>query len=425
MKLAISLVYTNSLKSDRLLAGLARLAARLAAALWLGASAGAGAFELPQKGEALRVASFNVALARRGAGVLIADFGRDDPQIANVVEIILRVRPDILLLNELDADPEGRALALLVERLAAGTGALEGLAYPHSYQPAQNSGVFSGLDLDGDGERAGPRDAWGYGRFPGQYAMAVLSRFPIDADGARTYRRVRWAAMPGARRPVRPDGTPYHPDPVWQALRLSSKSHWDLPILLPEGGRLHLLAAHPTPPVFDGPEDRNGRRNADEIRLLTAMIEGPDWLRDDRGRPAGLAPGTFFVVAGDLNADPIDGDGRHAAIRALLGHPRLSDPRPVSVGAAEAGRAESMAKDGDPAHHTADWPEGPGKPGNLRVDYVLPSAGGTVLASGVFWPERGDPLYPLVDASGRELASSDHRLVWVDIGLETREETPQ
>ncbi|MDQ3106173.1 MAG: GAF domain-containing protein, partial [Actinomycetota bacterium] len=49
-------------------------------------------------------------------------------------------------------------------------------------------------------------------------------------------------------------------------LRLSSKSHWDVTLNI--GGTLvHALVSHPTPPVFDGTEDRNGKRNHDEIRF--------------------------------------------------------------------------------------------------------------------------------------------------------------
>ena len=55
--------------------------------------------------------------------------------------------------------------------------------------------------------------------------------------------------------------------------RLSSKSHWDVPIRI---GRetVHFLVSHPTPPVFDGPEDRNGTRNHDEIRFWADYV-GP------------------------------------------------------------------------------------------------------------------------------------------------------
>ena len=71
-------------------------------------------------------------------------------------------------------------------------------------------------------------------------------------------------------------------------LRLSSKTHVDVPVAT-SAGTLHILASHPTPPVFDGPEDRNGRRNHDEIRLFADYVD-PDrsaYLVDDRGGRAG------------------------------------------------------------------------------------------------------------------------------------------
>ena len=67
---------------------------------------------------------------------------------------------------------------------------------------------------------------------------------------------------------------------------------------------------------------------------------------------------------------------------------------------------------GDPALDTADWRDEPG-PGNLRVDYVLPSRDLIVTGSGVFWPAPDDPAFRLI-GSGKP-ASSDHRLVWIDI----------
>ena len=62
----------------------------------------------------------------------------------------------------------------------------------------------------------------------------------------------------------------YSPEEL-NVFRLSSKSHWDVPIRI---GRktVHFLTSHPTPPVFDGPEDRNGTRNADEIRLFADYV---------------------------------------------------------------------------------------------------------------------------------------------------------
>lgn len=373
---------------------------------------------LPPPAEgALRIAQFNAALNRPGAGVLLADIRKGDAQVAAIAAIIRAVRPDILLLNEFDRDAEGRALDAFAAFLSAADEAP--IDYPHRFHAPVNTGVPSHRDLDGDGRTTGPGDAWGWGAFPGQYGMAVLSRHPIRADEARTWQLFPWSAMPGALRPALPDGTIFHDDETWALLRLSSQSHWALPIETPAGA-LMLVAAHPTPPVFDGPENRNGRRNHDEIRLLHAIATEPmaAWLVDDAGRAGGLAPGTPFVIAGDLNADPADGAAERGALTALLGDPRLQDPGPESAGAAAAANTQGAAnasQKGRPAQDTADWRDTPG-PGNLRVDYVLPSAQFDVTASGVFWPAPGQPGAALMRSRKRPV-SSDHRLVWVDIRL--------
>jgi hypothetical protein len=246
--------------------------------------------------------------------------------------------------------------------------------------------------------------------------MAVLSRLPLEP--ARTFRTLPWAAVPGAEPPVNPDGTPFWPDEVWRALPLSSKSHWDVPVSLPGGAELHLLASHPTPPVFDGPEDRNGLRNAAEISFWAEYLDGTAFP-DDAGETAALAPEARAVVLGDLNLDPADGDGHREAIRRLLGHARLQDPGPASAGgaAAAAQGGANAGHAGDPALDTADFSDrgDRGGPGNLRVDFVLPSRDLEVVASGVFWPAPDDALAGLVAERRDERASSDHRLVWVDV----------
>lgn len=378
--------------------------------------ANAASLDLDRAEGAIRVATFNTALARRGAGLLLADIAERHSQVMAVAEIILLVRPDVILLNEFDHDPEDRALGAFADLLAAGVGDAPGLDYPYRYHGPSNTGEPTGFDLDSDGDSAGPEDAYGYGLHPGHYGMALLSRLPIEQERARSYRLLPWAAMPGADRPMNPDGTAFHDDAVWQSLRLSSKSHWIVPLTLPDGDRLDILAAHPTPPVFDGPENRNGRRNADEIRLLAAMIDGAAWLVDDTGAPGGLDPDARFVVLGDLNADPNDGAGHRAGLGALLGHPRVQDPRPAGPGGAAAGAGQGGANalhGGAAAEDTADFRDS-GGPGNLRVDYVLPSSDLTVTGGGVFWPAPDDPLTRLIVGGGTP-TSSDHRLVWVDV----------
>jgi endonuclease/exonuclease/phosphatase family metal-dependent hydrolase len=383
-----------------------------AAALLLAACASVPPTAPDPRPATIRVATFNVSLYD-DAGGIAARLEAGHEGAAAAAAVIQSVRPDVVLLNEFDFDPEGRAADLFQRRyLGVGQGGREPIAYPHRWFAPVNTGVPSGLDLDGDGRSDGPADAWGFGRHPGQYGMLVLSRFPIDAARVRTFRQLRWSDMPGAMVPRAPGAAaPYYDDATWRQLRLSSKSHWDVPIDTPFGV-LHLLAAHPTPPVFDGPEDRNGARNHDEIRLWADYLDPAraGWIVDDAGVRGGLAADARFVIAGDYNADPVDGDSAPGAIAQLLGHPRI-DARFVPSsrgGAASSGRLGGVnaAHRGDPAHDTGEFGA---RAGNLRLDYVLPSRGLAVRDGGVFWPALGEP------GAAEAEAASDHRLVWIDV----------
>lgn len=359
----------------------------------------------PAAAASLRIASYDAGLARDGPGLLYHELTTGPAADTLAVAAVIRAAAaDVLLLAGFDQDPRGRALAAFRALLRQGE---DGIDYPHAFAPPGNEGVASGLDLDDDGRTMGRNDAHGWGRFPGNSGLALLSRLPLDAAAARTFATLPWTALPGADLPRRPDGGAF-PDPARQAaLRLSSRSHWDVALILPDGGRLHLLAANPTPPLFDGPEGFNRRRNADEIRFWAAYLDGTGFT-DDQGRTA-AAPAAPLVLLGNLNLDPLDGAGDHPAIAELLAHPRLRDPRPASPAAAAAGRDGANARHrGDPRLDTADWRED--GPGNLRVDYVLPSADLAVTASGVFWPAPGDRLAAAASATS-------HRLVWVDLAL--------
>ena len=374
---------------------------RVAAALLMLTGA-AMAAEPPAKPEgAYRIATFNASLNRRNPGELAQELRLGgSPQIDAVVEIIQRVRPDVILINEIDHDARQIAAALFRDELKVGREGAAGINYPHLFNAPSNTGVSSGYDLDGDGRVSGPKDAFGFGYFEGQYGMAILSQHPIAPP--RTFQDQLWIDMPGHLIPME------HYGDAASALRLSSKSHWDAPVTLPDGRTLHVLASHPTPPVFDGPMNENGRRNHDEIRFWVDYVTGRDWMTDDEGRQGGIATDAGWVVLGDLNADPFDGGSMRAALLSLMNV--AQDPAPVSDGGLAAANKRHR---GDPATDTADWRDDKG-PGNLRVDYVLPSQDWEVLQSGVFWPAAGDPLRRLV-GDGEEVVSSDHRLVWVDI----------
>jgi hypothetical protein len=269
----------------------------------------------------------------------------------------------------------------------------------------------------------GGNDAFGFGAFPGQFGMVVYSRYPIEAKQARTFQNFLWQDMPGALLPDDP-ATPapadwYSPDEL-DVFRLSSKSHWDLPVRI-DNEVVHLLASHPTPPVFDGPEDRNGTRNFDEIRFWADYVTGgrtSRYIYDDDGRVGGLPRGASFVIVGDQNSDPLDGDSIPGAAQQLLEHPRVNvSVTPESEGAVEQSALQggaNLTHQSDPRFDTADFADT--APGNLRADYVLPSSQLHIEDAGVFWPLADDPLFRLVGTF--PFPSSDHRLVWVDVRTE-------
>jgi len=303
--------------------------------------------------DTIRIATYNTELTGKGPGLLLRDALRKEPQVLAVAQVLASAAPDVVLLQGVDFDAELRAGTALRDRVAE-----QGHFMPYLFAFPPNTGVPTGYDLDGDGRAHGPRDAHGFGRFAGQGGMLLMSRYPIQE--AEDFSKLIWADLAWVDR--RALGQ------AWgvggQGLRLASVGHWRVQIQAPDG-LLDLLGFHATPPVFDGPEDRNGLRNRDQLMFWAHQMKG---MADP------------FVLLGDANNDPAAGEGRKEAINALLGHPRLQDPLP-----------------GRP---TVDW-RGLGL-GWMRVDYVLPSRMLKVIGAGI-------------DASDSAQHASRHRLVWVDI----------
>src|SRR5918996_1331917 len=294
-----------------------RLVLTALAALALTPSAAAGESDV-------RFATFNASLNRNFAGQLRTDLSTPgNAQAATVAEIIQRVRPDVLLINEFDFDPV--ALELFRDNYleVPHNGALA-IFYDHAYIAPSNTGIPSG---------------------------------------------------------------------------------------------------------FDGPEDRNGTRNTDEIRLWADYItpSKSGYIYDDAGRAGGLKPGELFVIAGDQNSDPLDGDSIPGSIQQLLEHPLVNAKlTPSSAGAVEAAALQGGANAthrSDPRFDTADFADG--APGNLRADYVLPRKSLQILDAGVFWPLLADPLSRLTGVFSFDwiavggFPTSDHRLTWVDVEVPT------
>lgn len=372
---------------------------------------------------AIRVATFNIEDVRS------SDLARDDqPRVKAIAEIIQRIRPNVILINEIaydhpgvdgvadDSEPGQNAVRFVenyVNRVS-----FEG-ADPIRYKAymwPSNTGMHSGFDLDNDGEvtrsydqppasnasgkpspqtqlgRAYGGDSWGFGTFPGQYAMAILvdERLAVLEDDVRTFRLMPWDYLPAPFAPVDPETDErWYDAEEWPRFRLSSKSHWDIPVQLPNGAVVHMLCSHPTPPAFDGPEERNKKRNHDELRFWGDYLSQRGYIVDDNSQTGGLPRGEHFVILGDLNADPDDPAWEHNAIRDhILTHPRvLKDPEPKS----------DIEIDGLDATDTATW----GK----RADYVLPSKRLGLIRTGV-WRPTPENLggFP-----------SDHFPVWAEI----------
>lgn len=380
----------------------------------------------PSRPTGVRVALFNIRelktvkitqLNHQGVGV--------EPQARAAANIIQKIRPDILVINEIDHDynhlDEGYALtARLFSKNYLQSGG-DPIDYPYAYAAPNNTGLLTGLDLNRDGqvstdshrgERSHGDDCYGWGRYPGEFSMAVLSMYPITTGEARTFQKMLWRDLPGNHIP--PD---YYSAESLDILRLSSKSHWDLPIQV-GSSKWHLLLSHPTPQGFDGDEDRNGRRNFDEIMFWAHYLDGSEAIYDDRGEKGGYSGSDPFVIAGDLNARPARPsdlrakpswtlpsiyDGK-AAIAQLLEHPSVQDSGSWLTSGRSLGALRPGAPD-FPERASASFGDG------ARIDYLLPSAGLQILGGGVYWPnETEDP-----EGAAWAEEASDHRLVWIDL----------
>jgi endonuclease/exonuclease/phosphatase family metal-dependent hydrolase len=368
----------------------------------------------------IRVATYNSSLFRDKDGQLIKDLNAgDNDQARKIAEVIQRLRPDILLVNEFDYDDSHQAAELFrTKYLGVGQNGCEPIKFEHFFTDPVNTGRPSGRDLNHDGKRDGPDDAIGFGKHEGQYGMLVLSKFLIDNGHVRSFQKLLWRDMPGALLPTNPKTQkPFYDDKDLAVLRLSSKSHWDVPIHVPaaEGRKpfvLHFLCSHPTPPVFDGPEDRNGHRNHDEVRLFADYINSQksDYFVDDNGKHGGLAADAKFVIVGDLNCDPVDGEGMRGTMEQLLQSPRVNASFiPTSEGGPRVVQEhpdQFVKHHGDPNRVTADFT--PEHHACLRIDYALASRDFDVVKGGVFWPLPGQPGAEAINAT-------DHHSVWIDI----------
>jgi hypothetical protein len=299
----------------------------------------------PVCAEPLRIATWAGDFSRDGPGLMLQEFRRNPEDAA--LSPILEAHPDILLLTDFDYDAGAATLSAFRDLLTA-----RGLDYPHLFAARPNTGMPTDRDLDGDGRLGGPRDAQGYGPFAGYGGQAMLSRYPLSL--IENHSAMLWKDTFDSR--IASD------DPGHTIQRLASTAFWRVEADTPNGP-LTLLTLAATPPVFDGPEDRNGRRNHDEVLFWHHRLDQ-------------MPPDKPLILIGNFNLDPDRGDGLRSAVQTLLTHTRLQDPLPGTA--------------------TVDWQS----TGPMRVSYVLPDAALTVTGAGTTGPhENGGP----------------HALVWIEI----------
>ena len=373
----------------------------------------AGVASSAGRGNSTRYAAFNVVdlnteqVQQKG-----------DEQAAAAARVIQEIDPDIIVVNELanniqkarvvDGVPTQKTnIQAFVDNYLSEPQhrTLDGIEYPYTLQPTSNTGVLPeepyDFNKDGDaGER--PGDAFGFGVFPGQYAFGIASKHPIEEAGIRAFQKFRWTDMPGNLIPIK--GEPgvdtgenaiYLTEAETAVYRLSSKTHIDVPFEV-GGETVHGLFSHPTPSVFDGPNNFNGRWNHDEVRFFADYVAGADYIYDDSGMRGGLADDASYVLMGDMNAGPGD-EPLDPATKYFIENDDFTTRRlPTSPGGAQRGNP----------YATATFENRP------KVDWVLPSPDLSLRSSAVVWPSKN------ADKRGLRAAvdtASDHRLVWADI----------
>lgn len=374
----------------------------------LGATSGAGG--APPGTVRVRLAHFNV---RELSTDKLLDAA--DEQASAAAEILGRFDADIVSINEIQYDIQGiPSLSMpgapatatpggfdggadnarrLADRVAA-AGATEG--YAHTLLTVGNSGFY----WEGSGG-----SQWfvlrGWGEYEGRFNTAVLSRYPILGDQVRVIADFAWESLPGNTIAQMQSEIG---ESVPAGFPLFEKSLNVVPIQI-DDEVVHLVMLHPVAPAFD---PINTYRNFDELQGLRMFLDGTL-----PGVP-GLPDGAKFVVVGDLNADPEDGDSFDTAVSQILTHPSLATPVfPTAAGSKGLNGPFNTYLSGcgrDDGSTVSD----PTTRFQLQLDYILPSATiGAPLASFLFFPDH------LSARADFDLAcrASDHRMLYLDLAI--------
>ena len=239
--------------------------------------------------------------------------------------------PDVLLVNEFDYVEGGEAAELFRENYleVAQNGARRSSTRTTSSRPSTPA-CPAGFDLNNNGTVGGGNDAFGLRRVPRPVRhgrlLEVPDRRPTASARSRSSsgRTCRARCCPTTRpRRSRPTGTRPRSSTVCGCRRRAT-------------GTCRSGSADDTVHFLVSPPDAAGlrRRPRTATAPATSTRSGfwADYVRPaaaatsttTRAGTAACGRGARFVIAGDQNSDPLDGDSVAGAIQQLLDNPRVN-----------------------------------------------------------------------------------------------------
>lgn len=369
-------------------------------------SGGTAGGALPPK---VRIAQFNL---REMSTAKLLD-GADE-QAGAAAQVIAKFAPEIISINELQFDIEGIPSlgspgapsstqpgtfdggAQNAKRLAERVAALNpAAAFSFTVLTVGNSGFkWAGPTL---GNPSFVLRGWG--DWPGRFNSAILTKFPIAYDKIRVINEFAWDALPdnSIDKMKTEIGTS-----VPAGFPLFEKGILVVPVEIAPGQLLHMVMHHPVAPAF---EAINPYRHFDELHGLKLFLDGT--LPGVEPLPVGAR----FVVIGDLNADPEDGDSLDGGIEPILGHPALNVFFPAGSGTKGTnGKYNTyLSGCGKDDGTTVDDPT---TKFQMQLDYILPSKTfGAAQVGEIFFPDFQSQKADFLLAC----QASDHRFLYVDV----------
>jgi 3-phytase len=158
----------------------------------------------------VRIALFNIRELSTEKLMMVDDDGHgQEEQLLAAAKIIQKINPDILIINEIDHDYQSIEKGLILNLLRFQEAYLgrgeTGVAFPYKFVAPCNTGIPTGLDLNKDGVVSGEShvggrdygtDCFGYGTYPGQYAIGLYSKYSIDTSEVKSFQKFLWKDLP-------------------------------------------------------------------------------------------------------------------------------------------------------------------------------------------------------------------------------------